>query len=254
MDRQTILDQFDHDMRVAIEYPDMRKDVLPGLVRFVRQGPGISFITHTALPPDALDAAVKQQLSYFNAIEQIFSWKVYAHDDAAALAERLITHGFIADDPEPVMALDLSNTPPALRAPVTADVRKLSAPAQIDDVVAIEAQVWGGDFGWLRRRMADHMALPGYLSVYVAYADGQPACAGWTYFHLNSRFAGLYGGSTLPQHRRRGLYTALLAARAQEAAARGYCFLLIEPTDMSRPIVSRHGFELLTQIQDFEQR
>ncbi len=52
--------------------------------------------------------------------------------------------------------------------------------------------------------------------------------------------------STLPAYRRRGLYTALLAARVREARARGVPYLTIDAGSMSRPIVTRHGFELLT--------
>jgi len=54
------------------------------------------------------------------------------------------------------------------------------------------------------------------------------------------------GGSTIPAYRKRGLYTAVLAARVQEAIQRGYRFLTIEAGAMSRPIVAAHGFQLLT--------
>jgi GNAT superfamily N-acetyltransferase len=111
--------------------------------------------------------------------------------------------------------------------------------------------VWGANFGWMRQRMGDHMAIPGYLSIFVAYVDQRPACAGWTYFHPNSQFAGLWGGSTLPEYRKRGLYTAVLAARVQEAIQRGYRYLTIEAGPMSRPIVATHGFQLLTMTASY---
>jgi hypothetical protein len=38
----------------------------------------------------------------------------------------------------------------------------------------------------------------------------------------------------------------VLAARVQEATARGYRFVTIDASPMSRPIVARHGFRLLT--------
>jgi predicted acetyltransferase len=66
------------------------------------------------------------------------------------------------------------------------------------------------------------------------------------YYHPHSQFADLWGGSTLPNCRGRGLYTAVLAARVQEAVQRGYRFLTIDASPMSRPIVARHGFRLLT--------
>ena len=42
------------------------------------------------------------------------------------------------------------------------------------------------------------------------------------------------------------LYTALLAARVQEARARGVPYLTIDAGEMSRPIVARHGFATIT--------
>ena len=46
-------------------------------------------------------------------------------------------------------------------------------------------------------------------------------------------------------HRRKGLYTAALALRVQEAVRRGYRYLTINASEMSRPIVSKYGFHLL---------
>jgi GNAT superfamily N-acetyltransferase len=62
----------------------------------------------------------------------------------------------------------------------------------------------------------------------------------------NSQFAGLWGGATLPQYRKMGIYTAVVAARAQEAIRRGYRFLTVDAGDMSRPILQKRGFQLLT--------
>jgi G:T-mismatch repair DNA endonuclease (very short patch repair protein) len=38
----------------------------------------------------------------------------------------------------------------------------------------------------------------------------------------------------------------VLAVRAQEARRRGYRYLTIDASPMSRPIVAKHGFQLLT--------
>jgi hypothetical protein len=148
------------------------------------------------------------------------------------------------------MVLDLHQ--PHTWTPVEADVRRVAAPEQLGEVVGVMEAVWGGNFDWMYARLGGHLAIPGYLSLYVAYVDGQPACAGWTYFHPGSQFAGLFGGSTLPEHRHRGLYTAVLATRAREAAERRYRYLMVEAGSMSQPIVAKHGFEALTSVEDLE--
>jgi GNAT superfamily N-acetyltransferase len=239
-----ILDLFDQQQRIAIELPGVRKEAFPNLVRFVRPAPGMNFVEYSHLDEAELDAAIEEQIAYFKPMNQPFEWVVYDHDQPPALRERLVAHGFAPDDPAALMVLDLHAPPPALLAPVSADLRRITSRDGLEDVIAIEEQVWGGNFGWMRTRMGDHLEIPGYLSIFVADVEQRPACVGWTYYP-NSQFASLWGGSTLPEHRKRGLYTAVLAARVQEAIQRGYRFLTIEAGPMSRPIVAAHGFQLL---------
>jgi len=186
-------------------------------------------------------------------MDQPFSWHVYEHDTPPDLKDRLLAHGFAPDDdPDAVMVLEVQEAAPALLSPVAIDIRRITQRDQLDDVVQIEAQVWGGDFGWLKQRLGDHLEIPDYLSVYVAYVDGQPACSSWIYFHPHNQFAGLFGGATLPAFRARGLYTAVLAIRVQEARRRGYRFLTTGASPMSRPILAQNGFRLLTYAYAYE--
>ncbi len=246
MDIQEILALFDQQQRIDIEYPGMRKEALPQVVRFVRAAPGLSFILYSRLDESNVDAVIQEQIAYFSQMDQPFEWKVYDHDRPPDLKDRLVAYGFEPEDPDAVMVLDLQQAPAALLAPVTADVRPITQRDQLADVIRIEEQVWGRNFDWIKVRLGDHLEIPDYFSVYVAYVEGEPACTGWIYFHAHSQFADLWGGSTVPEYRRQGLYTAVLAARVQEARRRGYRFLTIDASPMSRPIVARHGFQLLT--------
>ncbi|HVB27523.1 MAG TPA: GNAT family N-acetyltransferase, partial [Mycobacteriales bacterium] len=64
-------------------------------------------------------------------------------------------------------------------------------------------------------------------------------------------FASLWGGGTLPAWRRRGIYRALVAHRAQLAAARGYRFLQVDASAQSRPVLERLGFASLAVTTPF---
>jgi predicted acetyltransferase len=87
------------------------------------------------------------------------------------------------------------------------------------------------------------------LSIYVAEVNGRAAATAWIRFDGQGMFAGLWGGSTLLEHRGHGLYTDLLAIRAQEAIRRGACFLTIDAGPMSRPIVARLGFKQVSSCR-----
>jgi len=87
--------------------------------------------------------------------------------------------------------------------------------------LTIEQQVWDEDFSWLSQYLGEALgSYPEQISLYVTYVDEQPANTAWIYFPRHSPFASLWGGSTISGFRRRGLYTALLAVRVQEARAR----------------------------------
>jgi hypothetical protein len=243
---QEILPLFDREQRQEITYPDLRKESLPEVVRFMRPAPGMSFILYSRLNEGNADAVIEAQIAYFSAKRLSFEWKVYEHDRPADLRDRLVAHGFEVEDSDAVMVLDLADASPALVASPAADVRAITERTHLEDVRRVEQQVWGRSFEWLKQRLGAHLNIPGYLNVYVSYTEGQPACTGWIYFPENSQFASLWGGSTVPEYRGRGLYTAILAARVQEAIRRGRRFLVIDTSPMSQPIVARHGFRLLT--------
>ncbi len=242
-----ILALYDRQQRQGLEIPGADVQRLPAVVRVVRPAPGMNYIIYSCLTPENADAVIAEQVHYLRPLGQPFEWKVFEHDQPADLVTRLQAQGFEPEDWHPLLVLDLEKAPPALLEPVSADVRQLTRPEDLEEVIRVEEAVWGGNFGWMRQRMGGHLAVPGYLSLYAAYMDGAAASVGWTYFNPYSQFGGLYGGSTLEGQRGRGLYTALLAVRAQEALRRGLRFLLIEPTEMSRPIVERYGFELLAR-------
>lgn len=246
-----LLNLFDKEQRVEIEYPGFRKEVGPHAVRFVSETSESSFVLHSTLNESNADSVIRDQIDFFKHIHKPFEWKVFDHDTPVDLKERLSAHGFQADEVEAVMVLDLRKTPQDLIKPVLNSAQRISAREQLEDVITVEEQVWNDDFGWISDRLGNDLEVPDYLQVYVAYVDGNPACTGWIYFHPNSRFASLWGGSTVAGYRTRGLYTSVLAVRVQEALKRGYDYLFIDASPMSRPIVKKHGFRLLTNTTPY---
>jgi ribosomal protein S18 acetylase RimI-like enzyme len=90
------------------------------------------------------------------------------------------------------------------------------------------------------------------MSVHLAVADdGTVVSAAWVRFHVGTDFASLWGGSTLPEYQRRGIYKALVARRAAEADERGFRYLQVDASDDSRPILERLGLRTLTSTTPY---
>ena len=140
--------------------------------------------------------------------------------------------------------LDLEDAPEILWQPVHHHVQRIFTLEKLADVQTVEEQVWGEDSSWVIDYLGGAFSkYPKQMSVYAAYVDGQPASAAWIYFPKNSQFASLWGGSTLSGFRRQGLYTALLAVRAQEARDRQVRYITVDASPMSRSILEKFGFE-----------
>lgn len=252
MNKSSLLLCYDKDLRVRIMYPEVRREITSDVVRFIRKAPGMNFVSFTFANEQQLHNVVRHEVEYFAPMNQPFTWKVYDHDLLPSLASELTRNDFAPDnDPAAVMVLDLNNASPDLFRPVKADIRRATDLDGLKDVVHVLDTVWGGHNTWVYERLGSHLQVPGYLSVYIAYVENQPASIAWTYFP-HGHFATLFAGSTIPEYRKQGLYTDLLATRLQEIRSRGYPFAVVEAGSMSKPIVAKHGFQHLTTVYDYE--
>ena len=247
MNSTQLLELYDTHERQSGLLPDAEIERTELTIRTIPKHGDEGWVMYSRLNADNADAAIQAEIARFRTLGKHFEWKWYSHDQPADLCERLAAHGFAVGEDEAIMALELAHLPDDLAHPVQHDVRRLTDPAQLADVDAVHSGVWENHvpevMDWLRRLMTDQAE---HTSIYVTYVDDQPACAAWINFPERSPFASLWGGATLPQFRQRGVYTATVAARAQEAIRRGYQFLTIDASPMSRPIVAKHGFQLLT--------
>jgi GNAT superfamily N-acetyltransferase len=243
-----VLDLYDHDERFVATHPDLRREELPHLVRHVDLAGRTGVVLFSRLSSETADQAIEEQVAYFASLEQDFEWKAYAHDQPPDLVERLASHGFEIDEIEAIMVLDPARSSPVL-APDRPDIaiQRVQRPDKLRDVGSIRQRVYGDDTANRLNGLANEMEQsPNSISIYVAYLNAEPAACGWIRFPTNRAFASLWGGSTVPELRSRGLYRAVLDARIQEARARGTRYLTVDARSMSRPILERAGFQTLT--------
>lgn len=113
MEPQEILNLYDQEMR---------ENAPPGRAKIYRQ-PGLTFfmtpppsprggwVIFTQLDPDVADEIIRSTIAFYGQQGGAFEWKVYGHDTPPDMKERLLAHGFIAEDLESVLALDLDSVP-----------------------------------------------------------------------------------------------------------------------------------------------
>jgi GNAT superfamily N-acetyltransferase len=230
-----------------VEYPGMRREVTPNVVRGVNtSGAGDGMIVYSQLNEANVEETIHAQVAYFESIGQDFEWKLYDYDQPPDLKDRLEAHGFSIEEAEALLVLDLGDAPEILWPPVRHTIQRIISPEKIADILSIKQQVWDEDFSdlgiYLREALTNY---PEQMSVYVAYIDEKPVSTAWIYFPVHSQFGSLWGGASLRDYRKQGLYTALLAVRAQEARARHVRYLTVDASVMSRPILEKFGFKMI---------
>ncbi|WP_204011703.1 GNAT family N-acetyltransferase [Sphaerimonospora thailandensis] len=190
-----------------------------------------------------LDRLIARQRDFFAARGDAVEWKTYGHDLPLDLPQRLRAAGFVPEEQETLL---VGRTEEMVAEPVLPDgvaLRRVTADGDMRRIAAMESIVWSQDWSWLGDDLISRVtAAPEEIVVLVAEADGEVVSAAWLVFRPGTEFAGLWGGSTLPGWRGRGIYRALVAARAGLAAARGVKFLQVDASDDSAPILRRLGF------------
>jgi len=250
-----ILGFYDQDERINSEWPPMRRDVSPALVRHLPPDGSArdnGFVAYTRLDAATADRVIEDQIDFFSGRGLGIGWKVYGHDTPEDLGERLIARGFTPDDPESIMVLELDSIPAELTSSARLDIRRIRDPLDLPQVRGITRAVWNDEMADLFDDLAYRLSHdPEHLSIYVAWCDGKPVSAAWLRLPAAGRFASLWGGSTLEEYRGRGFYTALLATRVREAAERGLRFVTVDAGPMSKPIAERFGFREMTTARDY---
>ncbi|RKR90605.1 hypothetical protein BDK92_4983 [Micromonospora pisi] len=214
----------------------------------------------------ALDELIARQRDIFAARGEQVEWKLHGHDEPADLPDRLRAAGFVPEDEETVLvgpvaalAATLPVPPPGVR------LREVTARADLDRIAELESIVWDSPRGWLADALERELAVdpavshagagaggsevwPQALTVLVAeeVETGRVVSSGWVRYVAGTGFATLWGGSTLPQWRGRGIYRSLVTHRARLADARGYTLLQVDAMPASRPILERLGFVAVT--------
>lgn len=241
-----LLDQFHRQIRLA----GKEDEPAPGIVqdrdgfvarRYPREpGTSYSMIECPEGLGDDPDAEIRRQVEFFNARGDEVEWKTYSYDQPADLGERLTRAGFRPDDPETLLIGELASLVHEVTLPPGVRVREVDSEQDFARVDALMDTIWGRPSHGLAEEKATN---PDLLDAFVAEesADGPVLCAAWLRYSPGTEFASMWGGSTLPEWRRQGLYRATVSLRAQKALDRGYRFVRLDTSPDSRPILVELG-------------
>jgi hypothetical protein len=198
-----------------------------------------------------LDALIADTVDYFatNPAMAEFEWKTRGHDRPADLGERLEAHGLVPEEVETVMVGQARLLAVDVDLPDGVTVRRVDLlperDAWVTEASAVAAEIFGdGPSGEEMLERLDRME--GFEQFWVAEAEGHVICSGRLAMVEGTDFAGIWGGSTLPEWRGKGIYRALTAARARAALEAGVRYINSDCTPMSRPILERSGLVAVT--------
>ncbi|MCI4361996.1 MAG: GNAT family N-acetyltransferase [Thermoplasmata archaeon] len=233
---------------------EMRKDpsVEPGerverSDRIVRVVGSRAWIAYSDLTETEAGDRVRAEAAWARSTGTELEWKLYGHDGPPTLSELLRANGFAPDPSETLMVYDLTAGRPLPSVGGGVHVRRVEDAAGLEVAAAVSRSAFAPGPGWDLDDYLPHLGTPSF-EAFLAEVDGRPVSAGRLELPAGRSFASLWGGGTAPGFRGRGVYRALVAARAELASTRGYRYLTVDARESSRPILDRLGFQPVTTI------
>lgn len=196
------------------------------------------------LAPDTADAKIEETIAYFKARDLPFMWLVGPSSQPQDLGERLAAHGIMHALDAPGMALDLRALVEDVTAPAEFEIRAMRDLKALQDF----ARVFNESFGMpasvhdLFSRAYAKLSLDGDRSFrnYVGYLAGEPVAT--TTLLLGEGAAGIFGVSTLPQARRKGIGAKITLHALQDARREGYRVAVLHSSSIAVNVYKALGF------------
>jgi GNAT superfamily N-acetyltransferase len=251
VERAALLALYEAELRRDAWVPGLPAHKLADVSRYYDEAQREVLIMWHQFTAAEAEAIVRRELDFFKGSGG-FTWKVYANDEPRNLPDVLLSAGMevergVEDTLMVARSGDMAS-PPVL--PTGANIRTLKSSADIGLLGAVWGAVWPDENGGWVEVIADALdANPERLVVLIAMQDDVPVASGYVVLDPRGNFAYLGGGAALAEHRGKGLYRALVHARAAIARDANIRHLAIEASPASRPILERLGFEPLTTLR-----
>ena len=219
-----------------------------GFTSFAMQG-----IWYTNLKHDTIDERIEEVIEYFTSRSMPFFWiYVPGYSKPDNIVDYLEAHSFIKKmEGTPGMAVDLEKLRDDRPTPSGLSVR------QVDDPESnrLWYKLWSEGYPMPESAAvfwADAYEQVGFNSDspfrnYIGYLEGEPVATSQLF--LGAGVAGLYGVTTLPKARNRGLGTAMSLHPLRVAHSLGFRIAVLDATQRGIGLYRRMGFtEVYTPI------
>jgi ribosomal protein S18 acetylase RimI-like enzyme len=260
-DARAYRDAYDRQLRTDAETPSAVAVTRLGPLRLVTFPRGRGFVTYQDLGDAdraAIGRLVQGALAHYRADPAItrVEWKTRGHDRAPGLHEALVRNGFEAGETESIMIGEASLLAVEVPLPDGVELRRVTAEPDVRALSAMQEEVFGeGRFGdEMAEALLRRLGFGDGMELWVAEAGGEIVSTGRLEPVAGTEFAGIWGGATRPEWRRRGIYRALTAARARSALATGRRLIHSDSTEGSRPILERAGLVRISTTTPYEWR
>jgi GNAT superfamily N-acetyltransferase len=195
--------------------------------------------------PERCEAVVDDVFAIFKEYNIPVSVMFTPKSGPEEIGDTLETRGLSKIVGDPAMSVDLLELKQERPYPEGFSINRIKDEAGMDLFREIYLKGWGDHWGNLNHNV-NSLKMLGYdsdfpIRSYIGSLNGEPVAS--SQLTLLSGVAGLWSVVVMPEHRRKGLGTAMTLETLRLAISEDYRFGVLWPSDMSINMYRRMGFE-----------
>jgi GNAT superfamily N-acetyltransferase len=206
-----------------------------------------------SLPDAEIDRRIGAVVAYLRSQGIPFGWWVMPDDRPSDLRARLVTQGFIPEEEQPAMAIDLNQLGPVPEIPkdtVIEEMREFEGLAEHIRLVAVGFELPSEIETAFQGTMQGLPIGPGTpVRCFLAHEHGRPV--GTSLVVLAGRAAAIFNVVTVPEARGRGIGALVTDAALRAAREAGHRIAILESSHIGYNVYRRLGFAEYGQIAHF---
>jgi len=256
-----ILDAIEYSMFMYPEiegvFNEYKHDSIKGYVCPMIDFEEFNRVGMSRLSDDQTEEAIKEVIAHYSSLGlKNVGWNISPQSKPNNLEEKLVDFGFKREIP--ILGM-VRPTAEKLEIEITDEfeIRKFEDEEALEllknpDFQYVYEKAYGTPEGaaQIMNYIGDMFKDINY-TVYVAYEkeENKPVAFGAISYIPNTKCAVLNGAATLPEYRKRGIYSSLLQMRYEQAKNDGIENLVIQAKEgTSAPIAAKNGFEKVCEI------